>query len=108
MFPWFHFNRIWSAVAQVAYQPDSADIHYFSAEFLSNVTSEYTLLDETNRVVELREYELGTSLWAQAAIVIIYNVLAWWVGQIFSAGDGSSQVRKTPSWPRSWVNFSPL
>ena len=65
MFPWFHFNRIWTAVTQIAYQPDAADIHYFTFDFLSNVTSEYQELDDKNQIVELKEYELGTSLWVQ-------------------------------------------
>jgi hypothetical protein len=26
----------------------------------------------------------------------------------YALGDGANQVRKTPSWPRSWANSSPL
>ena len=100
--PWFHFNRIWSAVAEVAYQPDTADIHYFTTAFLSNSTSEYTELDERGQVLELQEYELGTSLWVQAVVVLLYNFLAWWTGQVFSAGDGSSQPAYFCFMPRYW------
>ena len=100
--PWFHFNRIWSAVAEVAYQPDTAEVHYFTTAFLSNSTSEYTVLDERDQVVELKEYELGTSLWVQAVVVLVYNFLAWWTGQVFSAGDGSSQPAHFCLLPRYW------
>jgi hypothetical protein len=101
--PWFHFNRIWGAVAEVAYQPDTADIHYFSFDFLANVTSEYRELDDRYQIVELKEYELGTSLWVQVAVVLVYNFLAWWCGQVFSAGDGSSQPACFCLLPRYWL-----
>ena len=99
----FHFNRIWGAVAEVAYQPDTADIHYFSFDFLANVTSEYRELDDRYQVVELKEYELGTSLWVQVAVVMSFNFLAWWCGQVFSAGDGSSQPACFCLLPRYWL-----
>ena len=57
--PWFHFSRVYTAIATTAYQSDSSLPQFYSASDLSNATA-FTETDSRNELEHLKEYETGT------------------------------------------------
>lgn len=93
MMPWFHYSRVFTAIATTTYQQNAALPDYFSFSDLFNATA-YTSTNSRNQPEHFKEYETGTSLVAQLGLIFLYNILAWYFGQVSSTDEGSTQ----PAW----------
>eukprot|EP01052_Picozoa_sp_SAG31_P005477 SAG31_NODE_241_length_19364_cov_17.168544_10_plen_326_part_00 len=107
MMPWFHFQRVFADIAATTYQTDSKQDQYFDFRDLSNRRTQYMTVDEDHKFTLGYEYSTGTSLLVQLILVFVYNVGAWYVGQVVSAGEGSAQPLYFVLLPRYWREAAP-
>ena len=99
--PWFHFQRVFNAIAGAAYQSDINQDQYFNFGDLGSAPS-YAWTNDRNEQVYRNEYAAGSSLLIQIFLVVMYNCFAWYFGQIASADEGSAQPIHFCFLPRYW------
>ena len=79
LLPFYHYARIFRAIAFVAYDPDADSS--FGWDDMSTVVNG-TYLNERHESTEYREFTPMFSLWMMLFNVVFYACVSWYIGQI--------------------------
>ena len=97
--PFYHYCRIFRAIALVAYDPDSND-DFGWADMSAIVNG--TFLNERREAEEYQEFTPMFSLLMMGFCVIFYAGLSWYLGQVFAKDEGGNLSWTFPLRPSYW------